>query len=310
MRQHIDLGVLDLKPHRDWLDGFLKRMTPTLDKVRIHWIKWDRGVETSAADVTMYQASAPPRTDLFLQAQVQLRRFDALLFPVSLVTLGWTRQTLACAPRGPLIPVFGVLDDLRSGAILDLIELGMTDFVTTHSCPQAFRARLISAVSRAPKLLSLREPQTPLDRVRRPPANGSEVGINAWSLKEEVSSLVLKSVKPSGDPTSRCAGCYIKVSSLGWPDQGFGPSKKRIVALFEKQYLQAALKRADGNITAAATNSLKNRRSFWELLRKHGLVSGRWSMTEENESSLMNPVPRVKFDTKHKAGINSDLSEP
>jgi hypothetical protein len=47
-----------------------------------------------------------------------------------------------------------------------------------------------------------------------------------------------------------------------------------LVTLFERQYLKAAMLRANGNITLAASKSRKNRRAFWELLRKHGMATG------------------------------------
>lgn len=330
MRQHIDLAVLDLEAHRTWVDELLERLKPGLEKVRVHRIKWDQGLEINSTEGSTQSSGATTRTDLFLIAQVQLRRFDALLMPVSLATLGWTRQTLAGAPRGPSIPIIGLLNDLKSGAILDLLELGMTDFVTTVACPQAFRARLISAVSRAPKALSLREPNNQIEHGRgaiRPEAvSVSDTILSGWPSMASKFESTMTTVKSS----SRCTGCYIKVSALGWPDQGFGTSKKRMVELFEKQYLQAALKRADGNITAAASNSQKNRRSFWELLRKHGLVSGRWSTEDQSDGKgasdseglvtglggglgeELGPgvIPRVKFLIEHEPGIKIDISKP
>jgi len=41
---------------------------------------------------------------------------------------------------------------------------------------------------------------------------------------------------------------------------------------FERDYLQRMLDRHEGNITQAAA---KDRRAFWELLRKHGFSSER-----------------------------------
>jgi len=328
MRQHIDLAVLDLETHRTWVDALLERLKPGLEKVRVHRIKWDQGLEINSTEGSTQSSGATTRTDLFLIAQVQLRRFDALLMPVSLATLGWTRQTLAGAPRGPSIPIIGLLNDLKSGAILDLIELGMTDFVTTVACPQAFRARLISAVSRAPKALSLREPNNQIGHGRgRGTTSPEAVSVSDTMLSGRPSlTTKLESTMNIAKSSSRCTGCYIKVSALGWPDQGFGTSKKRLVELFEKQYLQAALKRTDGNITAAASNSQKNRRSFWELLRKHGLVSGRWSTEDESDGKGASDseglvtglreelgagvIPRVKSLIEHEPGIKIDISKP
>jgi DNA-binding NtrC family response regulator len=43
------------------------------------------------------------------------------------------------------------------------------------------------------------------------------------------------------------------------------------VAQFETSYIRAMLQAHNGNITKAARASLKNRRAFWELMRKHNL---------------------------------------
>ena len=49
----------------------------------------------------------------------------------------------------------------------------------------------------------------------------------------------------------------------------FKDAKARTVAEFEKQYLSELLVSHDGNITRAAQAAKKNRRAFWQLLRKH-----------------------------------------
>jgi len=294
MRQHIDLAVLDLPMHRAWLEMLLLNLSPHLEKVRLHRLAWGQAPEAEQSRTSPEEDSALANlgTDFFLRSQVQLRRYDALLLPASLTTLGWTRQALASAPRGPLIPIIGVLDDLRSGAILDLLALGMTDFVTTQTGGQSFRARLISAISRAPKALGVREPMQGFTAT-------PTIGLTNRA----------KPSTPQLGKTASCAGCYVHISSLGWPDQGFGSSKQRVVTLFEKQYLQAALKRTNGNITAAASNSLKNRRAFWELLRKHGLVSRTCDPETLGNGTPVGAITRVKFGTESETGMHSDIRE-
>lgn len=51
----------------------------------------------------------------------------------------------------------------------------------------------------------------------------------------------------------------------------FKAQKARAVAAFEREYLQQMLVAHDGNISRAARAAQKNRRAFWELLRKHRL---------------------------------------
>lgn len=300
MRQHIDLAVLELDAHKAWLDDVFERLAPSLDKMKVHRLAWEYA-EDLADEKANSQTQPAVRTDVFMRTQVQLRRYDAFLLPVSLETLGWTRQALAGVPRGASVPMLGILHELRSAAILDLITLGLTDFETTKSCPQAFRARVINSVSKAPRHLSLREPES-ADRRPRPISlppmrrlmQESPQSQLAYTLpndpRSQASEALIQPPLPMGPKPSKvsnlstaqglntkktsCAGCAVQVSAFGWPDLGFGPTKQRLVTLFERQYLKAAMLRANGNITLAASKSRKNRRAFWELLRKHGMATG------------------------------------
>src|SRR5207247_11220968 len=49
----------------------------------------------------------------------------------------------------------------------------------------------------------------------------------------------------------------------------FRQMKIKIIAQFEKTYLQGLLVAYEGNITKAAEAAQKNRRAFWQLIRKH-----------------------------------------
>jgi two-component system, NtrC family, response regulator GlrR len=72
----------------------------------------------------------------------------------------------------------------------------------------------------------------------------------------------------------------IEPSDLDLPDvltaeeQSFQVMKSRAVQRFEHDFLAAVLHAHNGNITRAAFAVKKNRRAFWELLRKHGLLPG------------------------------------
>jgi len=57
-------------------------------------------------------------------------------------------------------------------------------------------------------------------------------------------------------------------------DQSFSAMKARAVRRFEHDFLSTALRAHGGNVTRAARAVKKNRRAFWELLRKHGLRGG------------------------------------
>ena len=62
--------------------------------------------------------------------------------------------------------------------------------------------------------------------------------------------------------------------SLAAEDQSFRAMKSRAVRRFEHDFLATVLHAHDGNITRAAFAVKKNRRAFWQLLRKHGLLAG------------------------------------
>jgi len=51
--------------------------------------------------------------------------------------------------------------------------------------------------------------------------------------------------------------------------ESFREVKNRIVGQFEKTYILKLLQAAEGNITRAAQLAHKNRRAFWQLMRKH-----------------------------------------
>ena len=55
-------------------------------------------------------------------------------------------------------------------------------------------------------------------------------------------------------------------------DQSFRLAKSRVVAQFEKTYIQALLLAYHGNITRSAQAAQKNRRAFFQLLRKHHIT--------------------------------------
>lgn len=59
------------------------------------------------------------------------------------------------------------------------------------------------------------------------------------------------------------------------PAQSFRALKANVVAQFEKSYLEDLLRVHNGNISQAARAANKNRRAFWELLRKHRINSSR-----------------------------------
>ena len=56
----------------------------------------------------------------------------------------------------------------------------------------------------------------------------------------------------------------------------FVQAKRRVIEEFEKNYLRTTLEMSEGNITRAARKAGKNRRAYWELLRKHSIVASEY----------------------------------
>lgn len=77
-----------------------------------------------------------------------------------------------------------------------------------------------------------------------------------------------------------CDRDTIEIADLSLPDDGvaeenqsFQTTKWRVIHRFERDFLETTLRAHHGNITQAARAVKKNRRAFWELLRKHGLLA-------------------------------------
>ena len=79
-------------------------------------------------------------------------------------------------------------------------------------------------------------------------------------------------------------GALLRAADLGLPlsctkgglqgSESFQVAKARVVDQFERRYIERALVESGGNITHAARAVSKNRRAFWQLMRKHGIDSG------------------------------------
>ena len=62
--------------------------------------------------------------------------------------------------------------------------------------------------------------------------------------------------------------------------ESFQAAKARLVIEFEKNYIHSLLVAHNGNITHAAKTAGKNRRAFWELMRKHEIDTSQYRFAE------------------------------
>lgn len=296
MRQQVDLAVLHIKANQVWFEPAWRTVQDTLTRVVIHDLAWELQGEFPAPKAE--GLSVDLRTDLLHHAAVRFRRYDAVLLSVSMETLAWTRRLLGSIPRGPSVPVIGVLHDVAPAGMIDVLELGMIDFVKTPLEPGELRARILCAVSRAPRRLILHDHirgYIPgLSRRPRP------VGPDGFALSDRwfdpqrgVSGAAMAEVQPTtpasvwgSDPlprelhrqTGRAERLVEDLPMVNrlrkvfeTPQQTFAQMKSRMIAEFEAQYVLEALTSQSGNVARAAAACGKNRRAFWEIMRKHNI---------------------------------------
>lgn len=285
MRQQIDCAVLAVSAHRDWLDYVLKQVEPAMARIRLHYLEWESPGEHQ--DIS----NSPVQVDIqaFAKSGVSLRRFDACLLPVSIETLAWTRQALAAIPRGPFVPLIGIFSGLRSAAMQDLLELGLADFVRLPLCPDEYRARILSTVSKVPRPgTSLREPELSYGGTAgtyctsaqgQVPVRSSHAASHlskAYTLQTKSTKFNLKARGVQTTPHSALKNTSTALES-------FRLSKAIVVEQFEREYVTRALEQHNGNIAKAARASNKHRRAFWALMRKYQIDAGLYRPDDDEE---------------------------
>jgi len=285
MRQQIDCAVLAVSAHKDWLGHALKQVEPAMARIRLHYLEWESIGEHP--DIS----NGPVQVDIhaFAKSGVSLRRFDACLLPVSVETLAWTRQALAAIPRGPFVPLIGMFSGLRSAAMQDLLELGLADFVRLPLCPDEYRARILSTVSKIPRPgTSLREPEIAYG------ALSGAVGTSTQELMQMRSVLgsnkalkpytyQTKNIKPSAKLRVLHSAQQSIHKNTSGEIESFRLSKANVVEQFEREYVMRALEQHNGNIAKAARASSKHRRAFWALMRKYQIDAGVYRPDEDEE---------------------------
>lgn len=88
----------------------------------------------------------------------------------------------------------------------------------------------------------------------------------------ELENVVERALIFSRSPTIRRSDIMIPASLTDEPPpshESFKRAKERVIREFERTYVASLLKTHSGNITKAAKAAEKNRRAFWELIRKH-----------------------------------------
>jgi two-component system response regulator GlrR len=85
----------------------------------------------------------------------------------------------------------------------------------------------------------------------------------------ELEHVILRAIVLSERSIIEASEINLPDSRSPQPSESFQKAKSRIVEQFEKSYIEKLLLSHGGNITKAANASQKNRRTFWQLIRKH-----------------------------------------
>jgi two-component system response regulator GlrR len=94
---------------------------------------------------------------------------------------------------------------------------------------------------------------------------------NVRELKHVLERAVLMTSNPALTAADiQISGC----AAAETEDLSFRAAKARAVRSFERAFIERLLQAHSGNVTQAARAARKNRRAFFELMRKHGIDSG------------------------------------
>ncbi|OGW38478.1 MAG: hypothetical protein A2X58_00435 [Nitrospirae bacterium GWC2_56_14] len=96
----------------------------------------------------------------------------------------------------------------------------------------------------------------------------------------ELQNIIERAVVFSSGPVLRSEDIHLPRPETLPSAESFQQAKARVVVEFEKNYINNLLISHRGNITRAAKTAGKNRRAFWELMRKHEIDTGEFKHSE------------------------------
>jgi DNA-binding NtrC family response regulator len=91
----------------------------------------------------------------------------------------------------------------------------------------------------------------------------------------ELENVIERSLILSSRPILQADDILLPVSGVVGEAEPFQAVKARAIAQFERSYIQDLLRTYHGNISKAAHAAGKNRRAFWEIMRKHQIKATR-----------------------------------
>jgi DNA-binding NtrC family response regulator len=99
----------------------------------------------------------------------------------------------------------------------------------------------------------------------------------------ELEHVIERGVVLSHQPLLDSADIRVRSRERPAQHESFNAAKRRIITEFERSYIERSLLAHQGNITRAAKGAGKDRRTFWELIRKHGIDSEQYRASASQE---------------------------
>ena len=261
MKQVLDCAILHLG-HR-----FDSSAVAQLDDIQLRH-KRLRFHELDLSDSLVSSEGLSFREDDRQFLLMQLLRYDVAILVLSTESLSLARRFLFYLHgtkelnRG-LCPVLALASDVQSVAMIDLMRLGLSDFMHFPIDHEELRVRLFASVSKP--LLRVSTESGVLDDTKQSAALAAPSYASRYDPKREFFEELLRDAEQQ---TGNYAFAFSDQHTTYFAES-FKAAKQNVVDRFEYGYLSYMLRSTNGNIAQAATLAKKNRRSFWELMRKH-----------------------------------------
>lgn len=147
---------------------------------RLHLSRVDLPVSGSAQD------EGYPSPDCLQALVYPLRRFDAIVLPVSPASLVWTRILLQQTRMDQQRSVLALGLSLRPIGMLDLLQLGVSDFAFWPCDPEEIRVRLLRVLRISPRQ-AYRHCQSP--SLATSPSSVAEPGLSSLSAAARLDAV-------------------------------------------------------------------------------------------------------------------------
>lgn len=198
---------------------------------------------------------------------MQLMRYDVAILLLSTESLSLARRFLfymhsTAELNQSLCPIFALTTGVQPVAMIDLMRLGLSDFMHFPIDQEELRVRLLNAVTkpilRAP--VDAKQVETPKQELR---------GALSYPPYQELKKEFFEELLRNAEQQTGSYAFAFSDQHATYFTESFKEAKQNVVDRFEHGYLSYMLQSTKGNIAQAASLAKKNRRSFWELMRKH-----------------------------------------